>query len=156
MRAHANCLENLPIYIVVVIALLVTETESPWLDGLAIILLIARIAQSVLHIGPTQTELVAGGGEGGACLCGNEKPVVRSPERHILGALIASKILILKMQQDKNPEVQRSLGLDEKICGQRTCDTRNRCSTSFGDENSFQGYCPAHRDNSNSDFDYFG
>jgi uncharacterized MAPEG superfamily protein len=45
MRAHANCLENLPIYIVVVIALLVTETKSPWLDGLAIILLIARIAQ---------------------------------------------------------------------------------------------------------------
>ncbi len=44
MRAHANCLENLPIYIVVVIALLVTETKSPWLDGLAIILLIARIA----------------------------------------------------------------------------------------------------------------
>jgi uncharacterized MAPEG superfamily protein len=60
MRAHANCLENLPIYIVVVIALLVTEAKSPWLDGLAIILLIARIAQSVLHIGPTQTELVAG------------------------------------------------------------------------------------------------
>jgi uncharacterized MAPEG superfamily protein len=60
MRAHANCLENLPIYIVVVIALLVTEAKSPWLDGLAIILLIARIAQSVLHIGLTQTELVAG------------------------------------------------------------------------------------------------
>ena len=29
-------------------------------DGLAIILLVARIAQSVLHIGPTQTEFVAG------------------------------------------------------------------------------------------------
>jgi uncharacterized MAPEG superfamily protein len=54
MRAHANCLENLPIYIVVVIALLVTEAKSPWLDGLAIILLIARIAQSALHLGPTQ------------------------------------------------------------------------------------------------------
>ena len=37
-----------------------TETKSPWLDGLAIFLLIARIAQSVLHIGPSQTELVAG------------------------------------------------------------------------------------------------
>ena len=36
------------------------EAKNPWLDGLAIILLIARIAQSVLHIGPTQTELVAG------------------------------------------------------------------------------------------------
>ena len=44
----------------VVIALLVTEAKSPWLDGLAIILLLARITQSLLHIGPTQTELVAG------------------------------------------------------------------------------------------------
>jgi uncharacterized MAPEG superfamily protein len=60
MRAHANCLENLPIYTVVVIALLVTEAKSQWLDGLAIILLVARIAQSVLHICPAQTELVAG------------------------------------------------------------------------------------------------
>jgi uncharacterized MAPEG superfamily protein len=60
MRAHANCLENLPIYTVVVIALLVTNAKGQWLDGLAIILLVARIAQSVLHIGPTQTEFVAG------------------------------------------------------------------------------------------------
>jgi len=60
MRAHANCLENLPIYTAVVIALLVTVASSPWLDLLAIILLIARIAQSTLHIGPQQTEMVAG------------------------------------------------------------------------------------------------
>jgi uncharacterized MAPEG superfamily protein len=59
MRAHANCVENLPIYTAVVIALLVTGASSPWLDLLAIILLIARIAQSTLHIGPTQTEMVA-------------------------------------------------------------------------------------------------
>ena len=45
MRAHA-----LPIYTVVVIALLVTETKSPWLDGLAIILLIARIAHNPCYI----------------------------------------------------------------------------------------------------------
>jgi uncharacterized MAPEG superfamily protein len=63
MRAHANCLENLPIYIVVVIALLVTETKSPWLDGLAIILVIARIAHNPRYIlAPRQTELVAGWG----------------------------------------------------------------------------------------------
>jgi uncharacterized MAPEG superfamily protein len=60
MRAHANCLENLPIYTAVVIALVVTGAKSPWLDYLAIILLIARIAQSTLHIGPKQTEKVAG------------------------------------------------------------------------------------------------
>ena len=60
MRAHANCLENLPLYTVVVIALQVTHASSPWLDVLAVILLAARIAQSILHIGPKQTELVAG------------------------------------------------------------------------------------------------
>jgi uncharacterized MAPEG superfamily protein len=54
MRAHANCLENLPLYTAAVIALLVTKAASPWL------LLAARIAQSALHIGPKQTELVAG------------------------------------------------------------------------------------------------
>jgi uncharacterized MAPEG superfamily protein len=60
MRAHANCLENLPLYTAVVIALLATKTSSPWLDTLAIILLAARIAQSTLHIGLKQTEFVAG------------------------------------------------------------------------------------------------
>lgn len=60
MRAHANCVENLPLYTAVVIALLVTKASSPWLDVLAVILLAARIAQSTLHIGPKQTELVAG------------------------------------------------------------------------------------------------
>ena len=60
MRAHANCLENLPLYTAVVIALQVTHASSPWLDVLAVILLAARIAQSILHIGPKQTELVAG------------------------------------------------------------------------------------------------
>jgi uncharacterized MAPEG superfamily protein len=60
MRAHANCLENLPIFTVVVIALLVTKADSPWLDALAVVLLFARILQSLLHIGPEQTELIAG------------------------------------------------------------------------------------------------
>lgn len=60
MRAHANCLENLPIYTVVVLALSATRAQSPWLDVLAIVLLLARVVQSALHIGPKQTEVVAG------------------------------------------------------------------------------------------------
>jgi uncharacterized MAPEG superfamily protein len=60
MRVHANCLENLPLYTAVVLALLVAKASSPWLDVLAVILLVSRIAQSTLHIGPKQTELVAG------------------------------------------------------------------------------------------------
>ncbi len=42
-----------------VLALLVTGAESPWLDGLAVVLLIARFAQSLVHVGLEQTELVA-------------------------------------------------------------------------------------------------
>jgi uncharacterized MAPEG superfamily protein len=59
MRAHANCLENLPLYTAVVVALLAVHAESRWLDALAVILLTARIAQSILHVGPAQTEAVA-------------------------------------------------------------------------------------------------
>ena len=59
MRAHANCLENLPIYTAVVVALLASKASSPWLDALAIVLMMARIAQSTLHIGLEQTEPVA-------------------------------------------------------------------------------------------------
>jgi hypothetical protein len=50
----------MPLYTAVVIALLVTKAASPWLDMLAVILLAARLAQSALHIGPKQTELIAG------------------------------------------------------------------------------------------------
>jgi MAPEG family len=36
MRAHMNCLENLPIYTAIVVALLAARVTSPILDGLAI------------------------------------------------------------------------------------------------------------------------
>jgi hypothetical protein len=47
----------LPLYTVVVIALLVAKASSPWLDVLAVVLLVARIAQSTLHIGPNLSRL---------------------------------------------------------------------------------------------------
>jgi hypothetical protein len=50
-----------------------------------------------------------------------------------------------------------SFELNEKTSSQRPCDTRSRyCSGSFSDENFFRGFCPARRDNSNSEFDDFG
>ena len=60
MRAHAKLSRKPADLPTVVIALLVTGASSRWLDTLAIVLLIARIAQSTLHIGPKQTEMVAG------------------------------------------------------------------------------------------------
>jgi uncharacterized MAPEG superfamily protein len=53
MRAHANCLENLPLYTAVVVAIVVTGVRSVALDRLAIVLLAARVCQTIVHIALT-------------------------------------------------------------------------------------------------------
>jgi uncharacterized MAPEG superfamily protein len=50
MRAHMNCVENLPVYAAIVVALMATGLQSPVIDRLAITMLAARIGQSVVHI----------------------------------------------------------------------------------------------------------
>src|SRR4029453_7467411 len=51
MRAHMNCVENLPVYAAIVVALTATGLQSPAIDRLAMTLLAARIGQTVTHIG---------------------------------------------------------------------------------------------------------
>jgi len=60
MRAHANCVENLPVYTAVVVAIIATGVQSPILDAMAIILICARVLQTLIHISIMQTNLVAG------------------------------------------------------------------------------------------------
>ncbi len=60
MRAHMNCVENLPVYGAVVLAVVATGVSSPLLDWLALTLLGARVIQSLLHIAAEPTELIAG------------------------------------------------------------------------------------------------
>jgi uncharacterized MAPEG superfamily protein len=60
IRSHANCLENLPIYTAIVVAIVATGTRSPILDILAILLLFARILQTIIHIGFTQSNVIVG------------------------------------------------------------------------------------------------
>jgi uncharacterized MAPEG superfamily protein len=57
MRAHANCIENLPVYGAVVVAIVASGVSSPVLDALAISLLVARVCQTTVHIAfqPTTT-----------------------------------------------------------------------------------------------------
>lgn len=50
MRAHANCLESLPVYAAIVVVLTATGLSSPWLDALAVTILVARVFQSLTHI----------------------------------------------------------------------------------------------------------
>lgn len=59
MRAHRNCLENLPLYTAVVIALIASGASGSIVDALAVAILAARVCHTVVHVGFEQTELVA-------------------------------------------------------------------------------------------------
>ena len=59
MRAHANCIENLPVFGAIVFALYVGNISGGLVDKLAIAILIARILQSLVHVGFSQTNAVA-------------------------------------------------------------------------------------------------
>lgn len=59
MRAHMNCVENLPVYSAIVVALVATGVSSSLIDNLAIAMLAARIAQTTVHIALPPTEMAA-------------------------------------------------------------------------------------------------
>lgn len=58
MRAHMNCIENLPVFGVIVFVIDRMGLSSPFLSGLALIVLGARIVQSTIHIALEQTDAV--------------------------------------------------------------------------------------------------
>ena len=58
MRAHANCVENLPVYAAVVVAIVASGVRSSTLDTLAVVLLAARVSQTVTHVAFEQTDVV--------------------------------------------------------------------------------------------------
>jgi uncharacterized MAPEG superfamily protein len=58
MRAHANCIENLPLFSVVVFALHASAIASSAADAMAAVALAARICQSLVHISTVQTDRV--------------------------------------------------------------------------------------------------
>ncbi|NIO07412.1 MAG: MAPEG family protein [Deltaproteobacteria bacterium] len=55
VRAHANCIENLPVYGAVVVGVVVTGATGPLLDALAIVLMIARVCQTMVHVAFKET-----------------------------------------------------------------------------------------------------
>ena len=50
MRAHANCLENLPVFTAIVLVGAVTRLNPPGMDALAVTTMTARIAQTSVHM----------------------------------------------------------------------------------------------------------
>ena len=59
MRAHANCIENLPVFGAIVFALYVGHVTGAWVDALAITVLVARVIQSMVHVCFVHTNTVA-------------------------------------------------------------------------------------------------
>jgi uncharacterized MAPEG superfamily protein len=55
MRAHANCVENLPVFGAVVVTATFSGATAPFIAGLSVATLAARICQSIIHIAFVET-----------------------------------------------------------------------------------------------------
>jgi uncharacterized MAPEG superfamily protein len=59
MRAHANCVENLPVYGAIALAARAAGVDDPTLDALACTLMGARVLHTIVHVAFVQTSAVA-------------------------------------------------------------------------------------------------
>jgi len=50
VRAHANCVENLPVYAAIVLVAETARLQPPHMDMLALAFIICRIVQSSIHV----------------------------------------------------------------------------------------------------------
>ena len=55
-RAHANCVENLPVFGAIVFVISTLGISSPAVNYLCIAILIARVCQSLVHVSHVQTD----------------------------------------------------------------------------------------------------
>jgi uncharacterized MAPEG superfamily protein len=55
-RAHANCIENLPVFGAIVVVITAIGLEGPMVDSLCIAILAARVVQSTVHVSHVQTD----------------------------------------------------------------------------------------------------
>jgi uncharacterized MAPEG superfamily protein len=59
MRAHMNCVENLPVFAAIVLCATATGADSRLLDLLAVAILVARICQTMVHLALAPSDLAA-------------------------------------------------------------------------------------------------
>ena len=55
-RAHANCVENLPVFGAIVWVISALGVDGPAVNSLSIIVLVARVCQSLVHVCHVQTD----------------------------------------------------------------------------------------------------
>ena len=58
MRAHGNCVENLPVLGALVLALYVSGTGGKSVDAASLLIMMARLPQSLVHVCLVQTDSV--------------------------------------------------------------------------------------------------
>lgn len=58
VRAHANCVENLPVFGAIVFVISITGMAGGVIDTLCVVVLAARLSQSVVHLSHRQTNVV--------------------------------------------------------------------------------------------------
>jgi uncharacterized MAPEG superfamily protein len=56
-RAHANCVENLPVFGVIVFVISALGMHGRTIDTLCLLVLVARICQSLVHLSHAQTDV---------------------------------------------------------------------------------------------------
>ena len=59
MRAHANCVENLPVYGALVLVMVASGVRDGRIDVLAITLMAARVLHTLVHVALPQTNAIA-------------------------------------------------------------------------------------------------
>ena len=55
-RAHANCVENLPVFAVIVFVITTLGLKGGLVDTLCVVVLVARVCQSMVHLSHPQTD----------------------------------------------------------------------------------------------------
>ena len=50
VRAHANCVENLPVYGAITTVAFAAQVTSPTMDTLALVFMAARVCQTLVHV----------------------------------------------------------------------------------------------------------
>ena len=56
LRAHANCVENLPVFAAIVLVLTIAELETTLIDALCVVVIVARVLQTTVHVAFEQTD----------------------------------------------------------------------------------------------------
>lgn len=59
LRAHANCIENLPVFGTVVVVAHLSGVTTPTFNGLSLMVLFARVLHSLTHVALQQTEIIS-------------------------------------------------------------------------------------------------